>query len=494
VTAAVSDPVEFIDVTMRDGQQALWGMRMLAKHQLAIAGKIDQVGYHTVDLVVSNVFEAQVRFGQENPWDTLDHVRAAMPNARLRAGMRSFALVGFSVNPDSLVELWVRTLVKHGLGSFWLVDCLYDMAKMRWISDIVHDAGADVVPCLMYGDSPVHTDEFWGNLTREMAGFEHVDSIMFSDEAGILRPTRAQTLMPTLVQSAGDVPIELHCHNTTGMAPFNYLTGIEAGARIIHTASRPLANGPSLPSVEGMVENLRHRGFSHRLDTEPLAAIAETLEYIADSEDRPVGVPNEYSEFNYRHQLPGGMTGTLLAQLGTYGMSDRLDAVLEEAAVIRTEVGFPPSATPFSQLIGIQAVLNVVTGERYRIVPDEMVLYALGHLGKPPAPFEPNALDAILNTPRAKEFATWTPPQPSLKELRHEYGELLSDEELILRAVMPKEDVDAALAGGPVKTELAPPPGTRASAIARDLIQRSKAAYTQYDEPGLSLTLRRRCL
>jgi oxaloacetate decarboxylase alpha subunit len=327
-----------------------------------------------------------------------------------------------------------------------------------------------------------------------MAAFQHVNSIMLSDEAGVLRPSSAQTLLPALVQAAGKVPLELHFHNTTGMAPLNYLTGVDAGAPIIHTASRPLANGPSLPSVEGMVDNLRHRGYTHRLDTEPLAGIAETLSYIADSEDRPVGVPNEYSEFNYKHQLPGGMTGTLLAQLSQYGMTEKLDAVLEEAAVIRTEVGYPPSATPFSQLIGIQAVLNVVTGERYRIVPDEMVLYALGHLGKPAAPFNQNALDAILSTPRAREFASWTAPQPSLKELRHEFGETLSDEELILRAVMPKEDVDAAIDGGPVRTELTPPPGNRPSAIARDLIQRSKAQFVQYDEPGLSLTLRRRCL
>jgi oxaloacetate decarboxylase alpha subunit len=368
------------------------------------------------------------------------------------------------------------------------------MDKMRWIADIVHDAGAEVVPCIMYGHSPVHTDEFWSGVTSEMAAFRNVSSIMLSDEAGVIRPENAQTLLPAVVKAAGDVPVELHFHNTTGMAPLNYLTGIDAGARIIHTAHGPLANGPSLPSVEGMVENLRHRGHSHNLDTEPLERIAETLRYIADSEDRPVGVPNEYREFNYKHQLPGGMTGTLLAQLAQYGMTDRLDAVLEEASVIRTEVGYPPSATPFSQLIGIQAVLNVVTGERYRIVPDEMVLYALGHLGKHAAPFEQNALDAILATPRAKEFATWSAPQPSLAELRHEYGETLSDEELILRAVMPKEDVDAALGNGPVRTELTPPPGTRGAAIARDLIQRSRSGYVKYDEPGLSLTLRRRCI
>ena len=490
----MTEHVEFVDTTMRDGQQSLWGMRMQARHQLALADSIDRVGYRIVDLVVSNLFEAQVRFGHEDPWETLDLVAAAMPNSTLRAGMRSFAIVGFSVNPDALMELWVRTLTKHGIRSFWLVDCLYNIEKMRWIADIVHENGAEVVPCLMYGNSPVHTDEFFAEQARQMAAFDNVGSIMLADEAGVLRSDGARTLLPALVDAAGDVPLEMHFHNTTGLAPLNYLIGIEAGARIIHTASRPLANGPSLPSVEGMVDNLKHTGHGHSLRTGPLGRIEETLTYIAEVEGRPLGVPNEYREFNYKHQLPGGMTGTLLAQLSQYGMTDRLEQVLEEAAVIRTEVGYPPSATPFSQLIGIQAVLNVVTGERYKIVPDEMILYALGHLGRPAAPFEANAKDAILSSSRAKEFESWQPPQPTLKELRHEYGENLSDEELILRVVMPKEDVDAALGSGPVKTDFPTPPGTRASAIARDIIERSRANFVQVDEPGLSMTLRRRCV
>jgi oxaloacetate decarboxylase alpha subunit len=490
----MTNHVEFVDTTMRDGQQSLWGMRMQGRHMLAMADDIDRVGYRIVDLVVSNVFEAQVRFGHENPWNVLDRVRAAMPNSKLRAGMRSFAIVGFSRNPDALMELWVRTLAKHGVSSFWLVDCLFDMDKMRWISQIVHDTGSEIVPCIMYGNSPVHTDEYFADIARQMAAFPNVGSIMLADEPGVLRPSDAQTLLPALVKASGNVPLELHFHSTTGMAPLNYMTGIDAGARIIHTASRPLATGPSLPSVEGMIDNLKHAGHTHSLRTGPLPRIADTLTYIAELEDRPLGVPNEYREFNYKHQLPGGMMGTLLAQLSTYNMTDRLEEVLEEAAIVRNEVGYPPSATPFSQLIGIQAVLNVVTGERYKIVPDEMVLYALGHLGKPAAPFDENALDAILSSPRGKEFQTWEQPQPSLKELRHEYGENLSDEELILRVVMPKEDVDAAMGSGPLRTELPPPPGSRAAAIAKDIIEKSRASHVEVNQPGLSMTLRRGCL
>jgi oxaloacetate decarboxylase (Na+ extruding) subunit alpha len=490
----MTDDVEFIDTTMRDGQQSLWGMRMQGRHMLAMADDIDRVGYRIVDLVVSNVFEAQVRFGHEDPWDVLDHVRAAMPNSKLRAGMRSFAIVGFSRNPDSLMELWVRTLAKHGVSSFWLVDCLFDLEKMKWISEIVHDTGSEIVPCIMYGNSPVHTDEYFANIAKQMAAFPNVGSIMLADEAGVLRPDGARTLIPALLDAAGKVPLELHFHSTTGMAPLNYMIGVESGARILHTASRPLATGPSLPSVEGMLDNLKHTGHTHKLRPGPLPRIAKTLNYIAELEDRPLGVPNEYREFNYKHQLPGGMTGTLLAQLATYNMTDRLEEVLEEAAVVRTEVGYPPSATPFSQLIGIQAVLNIVTGERYKIVPDEMILYALGHLGTPAAEFDANALDAILSSPRGKEFVSWEQPQPSLKELRHEYGESLSDEELLLRVVMPKEDVDAAIGNGPIRTELPPPPGTRAAAIARDIIENATSNFVHVEQQGLNMTLKRGCI
>lgn len=484
--------IEFVDQTLRDGQQSLWGMRMQAKHILPVAPDIDRVGYRRVDFTGSSIFEVLVKYCRENPWEGLDHVAASLPNSTLRAGCRSNAIVGFSVNPNALLELWIRTLVKHGIGSFWIFDCLFNIDQMRWLCGVVHDAGAEVVPAVMYGLSPVHTDEFFADKARQMATFEGVSSIYVEDAPGVLKPERARTLVPSLVEAVGDVPLELHFHNTTGLAPLNYLIGVEAGAGIIHTASRPLANGPSLPSVEVMIENLEHAGFDHGLNKELLPRIADHFRYVADAEDKTLGVPNEYREFNYQHQLPGGMTGTLINQLEQYDMTERLDEVLEEAARIRAEVGHPVSATPFSQLVGIQAVLNIVTGERYKMVPDEMVLYTLGHLGDPPAPFDEDVKDAILSSPRAQEYKGWEPPQPSLKELRHEYGENLSDEELILRAVVPSEDVDAMLSAGSVETDFPPRPGTAAEAIARDLIERSHANFVHMNQAGLRMTLRRR--
>jgi oxaloacetate decarboxylase alpha subunit len=479
--------IEFIDQTLRDGHQSLWGMRMQAGHILPVAREIDRAGYRVVDVTGSSMFEVLVRYCREDPWAGLDLIAGALPRCRLRAGSRSNAIVGFSLNPNALLELWIRTLAKHGIGSFWIYDCLFNIDQMRWMCGVVHDAGAEVVPSVMYGLSPVHTDEFFADKVCQLAGFEGVSTIYVEDAPGVLKPERARTLWPALIEAAGDVPLELHCHNTTGLAPLNYLIGIEAGATIIHTASRPLANGPSLPSTEGMLDNVRREGHTTNLDEAVLPTIADHFRFVAEREGYATGVPNEYLNFNYEHQLPGGMTGTLKNQLAQYKMTHRLQEVLEECAVVRQELGYPVSATPFSQLIGIQSVLNVVTGDRYSIVPDEVIIYAYGHLGPFAAPLDENVKDRILNSQRGKEFADWEPPQPSVAELRHEYGENLSDEDLLLRALIPGPDVDAML---PPRTDYprfdAAPPN-----LLHDLITGTKANYLHVERPDFTLTLRR---
>lgn len=479
--------IEFIDQTLRDGHQSWWGMRMQAGHVLPVAREIDRAGYRVVDVTGSSMFEVLVRYCREDPWAGLDLIAGALPRCRLRAGSRSNAIVGFSVNPNSLLELWIRTLAKHGIGSFWIYDCLFNIDQMRWMCGIVHDAGAEVVPSIMYGLSPVHTDEFFADKARQLATFEGVSAIYVEDAPGVLTPERARTLWPALLEAADGVPLEMHCHNTTGLAPLNYLIGAEAGISIMHTASRPLANGPSLPSTEAMLDNVHRQGHTTNLDEGVLPTIAEHFKFVAEREGYPVGVPNEYSNFNYDHQLPGGMTGTLKNQLAQYNMTHRLQEVLEECAVVREELGYPVSATPFSQLVGIQSVLNIVTGDRYSIVPDEVIIYALGHLGPFAAPLDEDAKDRILNSQRGKEFANWEPPQPSLKELRHEYGENLSDEELLLRALIPGPDVDAMQ---PPRTDYprfdAAPPN-----LLHDLITSSKGHYLHVEHEDFTLTMRR---
>lgn len=441
--------IEFIDQTLRDGQQSLWGMRMRAGMAAAVAQDIDHTGFRTVDVTGSSMFECMMRYSREDPWDGLDLWRSWMPHSTLRAGTRSNCIAKFGLTPDSLMDLWVQTLIKHGIQSFWIYDCLYNMEQMRRLCQVIHDAGAEVVPAIMFGISPVHTDEWFAQRIRDMISWGTVDAIYVEDAPGILSPERGATLIPALVAAAGDVPIELHCHNTIGVAPLNYLTGLKSGVKIFHTASRPLANGPSLPSTEMMVENLRWLGYDHGLEVDRLDPVATHFARVAAQEGWLTGTPNEYSAFAYQHQLPGGMTGTLKAQLAQYGMESRLTEVLEEVVRVRQDLGHPISATPFSQLMGIQSVLNIVTGDRYSVVPDEVIIYTLGHLGQPPAPIDEQVKDRIFSSPRAKEYLSWEPPQPSLKELRDEYGgPHLTDEELLSRYLVPMEDIDATRAAG----------------------------------------------
>jgi oxaloacetate decarboxylase alpha subunit len=484
--------IEIIDQTLRDGQQSLWGMRMKVAHLAAIADDIEQAGFRVVDVTGSSIFECMMRYNREDPWDGLDVWRSWLPTSRLRAGSRSNCIARFGLTPDSLMELWIRTLAKHGIDSFWIYDCLYNMEQMEWLCRVVHDAGCEVTPAIMYGISPVHTDEWFAARVREFVGWGIADAIYFEDAAGILTPERAKSLMPALVEAAGDVPIEMQCHNTTGVAGYNYLIGVEAGVRVLHTAPGPMANGPSVPSTEQTCENLLRSGFTTRVDLDRVRRISDHMRRVAEQEGHPIGIPNEYTVFPYHHQLPGGMTGTLKAQLAQYDMSDRFEEVLEEVVRVRDDLGHPISATPFSQLMGIQAVLNVVTGERYGTVPDEVLVYVLGHLGEPPAPIDVNVLDRMLSTVRGREVQGWTPPQPSIVELKAGYGDpRMSDEELLCRYLVPLPDVEATRAAGRPRLTYHFDDGHIDSPLVDKLLAMSRASFAHVETSSGSITLRR---
>ncbi|MBV9922574.1 MAG: carboxyltransferase, partial [Pseudonocardia sp.] len=393
-------------------------------------------------------------YSRENPWEGLDHWRRVMPRTEFRSGVGSNRIVKFGLSPDAILDLWVQTLIKHGMGSFWVYDCLYNLDQMKRLCDTVHAAGGKALGAIFYGISPVHTDEWFASRVREMVSWSSVSGIYVEDAPGILTTDRAHTLIPAILAAAGDTPVEWHFHNTTGIGAHNYMTAVEAGGTTLHTCSRPLANGPSLPSTEQTLANLTRLGHTHGIDESTLPPVARNCERIAAQEGWPTGAPVEFDAFVYRHQLPGGMTGTLKAQLAQYGMTDRLDEVLEECVRVRAEFGHPISATPFSQIVGIQAVLNIVTGDRYSMAPDEAVIYLMNAFGVPPAPVDENVRDKVLNSEHGRRFAGWERPQPSLKELRDQYGgPSLPDEELLLRYMVPAEDLEATRAVGPLRTD-----------------------------------------
>lgn len=434
--------VELVDQTFRDGQQSLWGMRVRGGMLADVAGDLDRAGFRAIEVTGSSLMECSVRYSREDPWESLDLWRRWMPNSELRAPVCQNRIGTFGMTPDSLMDLYVQTLAKHGIDAMWVYDCLYNMDEMKRLCGSIADAGMKAMGAIFYGISPVHTDEWFADRVRQMASWDSVAGIYIEDAPGILAPDRARTLIPALMAAAGDKPIEFHFHNNTGMGAVNYVTAVEAGARILHTCSRPLANGPSLPSTEQTLQNMRWLGKSHDIDLSVLPGVADHCERIAGQEGWQVGAPNEYTVFAYGHQLPGGMTGTLKAQLNQYGMADRLTEVLEECVRVREEMGHPISATPFSQLIGIQSVLNIVTGDRWSVVPDEVCIYLGGHFGTPPAPVDQDVVDKAFSTPNGKRFLGYERPQPSLDEVRRQYGGAhVSDEELILRYLVPEEDL-----------------------------------------------------
>ncbi|MCA3134571.1 MAG: pyruvate carboxylase [Betaproteobacteria bacterium] len=482
--------VRIIDQTMRDGQQSLWGMQMRAGMALPVTPLIDRTGYDVVDLVGSSMFEIMVRNFAEDPWQGLDLIVQSMPRSRIRAGLRNTGLISMSVAPRCLVDLWVETLCAHGVRSFWIYDVLHwNVDKTHRIARVAKRWEAEVVAALMYTLSPVHTDEFYAAKAALLAASPDVDRLIIYDTAGVLTPARARTLIPAVQANCNGKTLEIHSHNVIGIAPLTYLEAISLGVDVIHTCSRPLANGPSLPSVETTLRNLKLAGHTHDLDTSLLGPVADHFEQVGRSAGFAIGSMNEYDQWVFEHQVPGGMTGTLKNQLAQHGMAHRLDEVLREVAAVRCDLGYPGMATPFSQLVGVLAVMNVVNGERYRTIPDEVIQYACGWYGQPVAPIQADVLDRIMAAPRAAEIAASPPPEPSLEELRQRFGGA-SDEELLLRYMIAEPFIQKMKAAGPVPRDH-PLMSSPALEQARALMDAGTARHLEVRAAGLSITLSR---
>ena len=481
--------IEFLDETLRDGQQSLWGMRMQAGHALPVASLIDRTGYRVIDLTGSSMFECLIKYCRENPWEGLDLLAAAMPRTKIRAGMRSNASVTFSVTPDALMDAWMRQLNVHGCRSFWIYEVLFNIDKMHRLAKVAKEFGSEVAGSIMFTLSPVHTDEYYADKADKLSICPDIDTLLLYDTAGVLEKDRLKTLLPAIKAKARGKPIEFHSNNLLGQSAKAYLDAIELGVSIIHTAVRPMANGPSVPSVEVMARNVELMGHTHNLDTSLFAPVSAHFEKAGKAAGFLVNQYAEYDVLSIQHQIPGGMVGTMKAQLVQHGMSERLDEVMQETAIVRRELGYPGMATPFSQLVGTLAVLNIVTGKRYSVIPDEVIQYAAQHYGATVAPIEPNVLDKIMSAPRAKEICANPPEQPTLAELHKRFG-TTNDDELILRALVPSSEVDKALAAGPVKTSFPMLSSPELDQVQR-LMKLANSAVVQVSSPDFKLSLRR---
>lgn len=444
--------IEFLDETMRDGQQSLWGLRMRAGMALPVSPLIDKTGFKIIDLTGGGMLDVLTRYCHENYWEGLDLLVASMPNTPVRAGLRANANVTFGITPPALMDLWVRRLCAHGVRSFWIYDVLLGTDNMLRLAKVAKEANAQVAAAIMFALSPVHTDAFFIAKAKILADSPNVDSILLYDTAGVLEKERLQSLVPGLVGIANGKPIEFHSNNLLGMSAKAYLDAIDLGVSVVHTASRPMANGPSVPSTEIMAQNVLLKGHTHNLDEQYFQPVADHFEAMGKAAGYLVNQHAEYDVFSVEHQIPGGMMGTFKAQLAQHKMMDKLPQVLDEVAAVRRDLGYPGMATPFSQLVGIQSVLNVVTGKRYGTVPDEVIQYAAGFYGDPVAPVDADVLDQIMAAPRAKDVLDNPPQRPTIADLMKEHG-TEDEDELIYRAFLPQADIDAMRAAGPVRRD-----------------------------------------
>lgn len=484
--------IYFVDETLRDGPQSLWADRMTGPEMLSIAPTIDRAGYIRVAGPSLNHFIVHLRVLRENPWEKIRLLRKKMPNTILCGAMRTTGCWGFDIQPDSLIELFLERCIANGYKHFQVFDPLHDFSKSAKIRQTIKAAGCSVELALVYCLSPVHTDEYYAGLASEIAEMDDVDVIRIKDSIGLLTPDRVRTLIPAIQKNSGGKSLEIHSHCTTGLAPLCYLEAIKLGIRTVQTSISPLANGNSNPSAENIVRNIRQMGYKSTLDDEALKIISAHFRYVAKREGKPIGCPVEYDISQYQHQIPGGMRSNLESQLQSRGELNRLDEVLEEVGRIRTEMGYVVMITPLSQIVGTQAVLNVITGERYKTVVEELYQYVLEFYGKPPAPIDPNVKDKILSTPRGKDYLKWTPPQPSVEDFRKRLGGHLTDDELLLQLMVPEENIKSLLACGPIKTEYPNPVLEKPMIVLiRELAQRANLAYVNIEKKDFSLTLKK---
>ena len=485
--------ISFVDETLRDGPQSLWANRMTAAEMLSIAPTIDRAGYKRVAGPALNHFIVHMRFLRENPWEEIRLLKERMPNTLLCGAMRTTGCWGFDIQPDSLIELFLRRCIAHGYRHFQVFDPLHDFSKSARIRQILKAEGCQVELTLVFCLSPVHTDEYYAGLAAELAKLDDVDVVRIKDSIGLLTPDRVRTLIPAIKKNIGGKTLEIHSHCSTGLATLCYLEAIKLGIRTVQTCISPLANGNSIPSAENIVKNIRQMGYTSTLDDKALETIAAHFRYVAKKEGKPIGCPVEYDLSQYEHQIPGGMRSNLESQLQSRGELNRLEEVLEEVGRVRTDMGYVVMITPLAQIMGTQAVLNVVTGERYKMVVEELYQYILEFYGKPPAPVDPNVKDKILSTPRGKEYLKWTPPQPSVEDFRKRLGGHLSDDELLLQLMLPEENIKNLLASGPLKTEYPSPALEKpVMVLVRELAQRANLSYVNVQKKDFSLTLQKK--
>jgi oxaloacetate decarboxylase alpha subunit len=449
--------IQLLDVSIRDGNQSLWGaMGFTTPQILSIAPVMDRVGFRALDFTSSTHMGVAVRTHKENPWERIGMAHAAMPNTPLQFIGTGLRFISWESQHPDFMQIVYDRLVANGISRFVVLDPMHDEDALLESARMIRKAGAtEIIAALTYTLSDFHDDAFYAKFAARVSKSPHIDRAYIKDPSGLLTPERARTLIPAVRAQLGRLPLELHSHCTIGLSALSYMAAAELGVEVLQVACGPLANGSSLPNAQRVVANLRELGHTVRIDDRTLATVADYFTRLAEAEELPAGQPQEYDASFLRHQVAGGVMTTTRRQLAELGFEDRFSDVMREVVQVRAELGYPIMVTPFPQIVCTQALYNIIGAHRYGSVSDQVIRYVLGKFGRPTVEIDANVKDRILSHPRARELAGEPPPLPP-QELRKRLKPEISDEEFLLRAVMPAEEVDAMLAAGPARRHYNP--------------------------------------
>ncbi len=439
-------PLKITETVLRDAHQSLMATRLTTEQMLPIVEKMDKVGYHAVECWGGATFDASMRFLKEDPWDRLRKFRDGFKQTKLQMLFRGQNILGYNHYADDVVEYFVQKSLANGIDIIRIFDCLNDLRNLKTAVDACKREKGHSQIALSYTLGDAYTLEYWTDIAKRIEDMG-ADSICIKDMAGLLIPYEAERLVGALKESVS-LPIELHTHYTSGVGSMSCLKAVEAGCDIIDTAISPLALGTSQPATEVMVETFRGTPYDTGLDQNLLAEINEYFAPIRE-EALKSGLLNTKVlgvDINtLRYQVPGGMLSNMVSQLKEQNAEDKYEEVLKEIPRVRKDLGEPPLVTPSSQIVGTQAVLNVLMGERYKVATKETKGILLGQYGQTVKPFNPEVVEKVLGE-EAQNAITCRPAdliEPQLAKIEEEMKEYkIQDEDILSYALFPKQAVD----------------------------------------------------
>jgi oxaloacetate decarboxylase alpha subunit len=427
--------INFMDTTLRDAHQSLLATRMKTSEMLPVLEEMDEIGYSAFEMWGGATFDSCLRYLNEDPWERLKIIRKHVKNTKLQMLLRGQNILGYSNYPDDVLELFVRKMIEDGIDVVRIFDALNDPRNLEKPIEFAKKYGAHVQGAISYTVSPVHTIEKYVEFAKKIVEMG-IDSICIKDMAGLLTAPMAHALVKELKKNFS-LPIEVHSHFTSGLADAAYWAAIEAGADVIDTATSALAYGTSQPAAEPFLMALKDsKEFSVNLDMNKINHVNEHFIKVRSNHKTDDVSMTTIDSRIFSAQVPGGMLSNLVSQLKAQNSLDKYDDVMKEIPQVREDLGFPPLVTPTSQIVGVQAVLNVLNGERYKMVTKETKNYVKGMYGKSPAPISDEIVKKILGNEKPINVRPADLLDPALEKAKKEIGDLAQNDEDLLSYVL----------------------------------------------------------